>query len=754
MQRERLYSLLILTIFLCSLISAIPSQARGEYGVDSRTVVFLINSTLYEELKLPFQMLHEKLKEEHYHIIMKNVTDENPDEIRDMLREMYANSNLKGAVLVGNIPLKRYQDDALNDTIEFPYYYMNLRGVWLDRDGDGVIDTPPADYRPDIWVGVVRSTDMDGNNASQINKYISRVISYLKGDMKAEPKSVGFLDDDFAYLTQELYLSLENLYGYAKLYPSIYPGMPERNTNKSNFLNALSQPYAYGFFVVHSNGEYYYLKVPGGWEKIYPGEIKSEILFYTDLSCYGASFKRGGIANHLIMGENARGLGVLTLTSEGGVNTLALYHRYLGKGWSFGEALKGYIEHSLKSVQYFNEHIAMLAYLGFPFLKPWKPGGYREIPPLRIEGNDELKYYVDKYGWSGDGSRENPVRIENMMIFNITAAIGIAMHNITLHVQISRCYILVSSRGLAPFPMSRGIYIENSENVSVENNTVYYGAISVRNSRNIVIEKNYVNDASSAIYARNSSWLQLRHNTIRNCMVGIHISGATVSVERDGKRSEEIRYSKNANISYNRIENFSGIFLSYVRNSSVFRNRVDFIFTGLRLWWCINNTIVENNFTLYFLKKSSSTNSGIYTLIFQSWNNSIYLNNFFYAGDLPDYIDFHALISITSDIFHPPPRSTVNHWNISSYGNYWQWWAEKNNTNDENGDGIVDYPWVMDENNTDYRPLKKPFVWEMRGKEERAGGEDFILYFLIFSLAAAILGGALIWKFRKKNGKS
>ncbi len=56
-------------------------------------------------------------------------------------------------------------------------------------------------------------------------------------------------------------------------------------------------------------------------------------------------------------------------------------------------------------------------------------------------------------------------------------------------------------------------------------------------------------------------------------------------------------------------------------------------------------------------------------------------------------------------------NGTDNHWNSTSgVGNYWHDWANNNDTNDQNGDGIVDWPYPIagSAGAKDYYPLKTP----------------------------------------------
>ncbi|MCD6275277.1 MAG: copper ABC transporter substrate-binding protein, partial [Thermoplasmata archaeon] len=117
------------------------------------------------------------------------------------------------------------------------------------------------------------------------------------------------------------------------------------------------------------------------------------------------------------------------------------------------------------------------------------------------------------------------------------------------------------------------------------------------------------------------------------------------------------------------------------------------------------------------------------------------------------FLDFHKLFIITHPIFtfpHPKESHPLNYWNNSKYGNYYQWWAERNDTNDKNGDGIVDYPWVMNENNTDYHPLKSPYVWKVENKNNRVERPYYSTHIsIIFILLIVII--LVLLRIRKKQ---
>ncbi len=94
------------------------------------------------------------------------------------------------------------------------------------------------------------------------------------------------------------------------------------------------------------------------------------------------------------------------------------------------------------------------------------------------------------------------------------------------------------------------------------------------------------------------------------------------------------------------------------------------------------NILVDNsNYAIYFDASNGST----------VWLNQFFLNkatNRYYKGYAQAY------------------DNGKNYWNHSGIGNYWLDWAENNDTNDMDMNGIVDWPYPLDGGTLDYYPLK------------------------------------------------
>ena len=141
------------------------------------------------------------------------------------------------------------------------------------------------------------------------------------------------------------------------------------------------------------------------------------------------------------------------------------------------------------------------------------------------------------------------------------------------------------------------------------------------------------------------------------------------------------------------VVNGSGIMLgfssyNYIVNSNISENRGD----GIYLSEGSDCNVIENN-TFY-------NNSGYGVAIYQSRGNTVFLNYFYLNSGTNS--SFKGISQSLDDGWH-------NFWNSSSgIGNYWRDWALNNDTNDENHDGIVDWPYAISGSSLsrDMYPLK------------------------------------------------
>ncbi|NPA74685.1 MAG: hypothetical protein GXO25_01215 [Euryarchaeota archaeon] len=236
---------------------------------------------------------------------------------------------------------------------------------------------------------------------------------------------------------------------------------------------------------------------------------------------------------------------------------------------------------------------------------------------------------------------------------------------------------------------NNGIYLYHSaENVIWNNNasdSKYYHGISIEASNNNTI-------------LNNSLW----NNHYQGIWIG-YSSGNNVSnnqITKNGYCGIFMYYSSNNTIINNDIsesQQYHGISINYgdyniLANNTISNNQEDGIYI-----YTSNNTEITRNYIASNLNYGIYIGAGSYNLIY---NNSFYYNN----GSNGTYNSSH--IQAYDD-------GTNNIWNSSTEGNYWYDWANNNNTNDQNHDGIVDWPYVIggNANSEDYLPLKESNIY-------------------------------------------
>ena len=202
-----------------------------------------------------------------------------------------------------------------------------------------------------------------------------------------------------------------------------------------------------------------------------------------------------------------------------------------------------------------------------------------------------------------------------------------------------------------------GIYIERGENITVENCTMYgdHEGISVWHAKNLsvlgCIMKNLKGDGISA---SSSTGVLIKNTMIENTWGGIYLSFS------NGK-----------------------IFNSTVKYSRDYGIKIyDSQFT------IVGNLFLRNDgYAIYI--------GGIFTK-----GNRIYNNSFYYNHGSGDKFDPNKVQAYDDG---------TNYWNSTNgVGNYWHDWAYNNSSNDQNNDGIVDWPYLIDGSagTKDYYPLK------------------------------------------------
>ncbi|GEM_PF-1828172 len=287
-----------------------------------------------------------------------------------------------------------------------------------------------------------------------------------------------------------------------------------------------------------------------------------------------------------------------------------------------------------------------------------------------------------------------------------------------------------------------GIYIYSATYMWIAGNNISYnrGGIGESSSYSTTIYHNdiYKNGANHGISITSS----LKGDFIDSNRImfttgngdGIHISGSSISQQIDGI---EIRYNEIYNNSG------QGIYIAYTNGTWIHYNSIhNNTYSGIYMYSGVYNTTIENNtisgntkngvdvypYTTYDVEHTTIkynnisfnyigvnmernsydgrifNNTGLGVDLSNTANDIwVYNNSFYYNNGATD----------TYDATHIQAHDAGSHnrWN-TTYGNFWYDWANNNDTNDQDHDGFVDWPYRIDgtANSEDAYPLANPAV--------------------------------------------
>jgi parallel beta-helix repeat protein len=364
-----------------------------------------------------------------------------------------------------------------------------------------------------------------------------------------------------------------------------------------------------------------------------------------------------------------------------------------------------------------------------------KDAGTWEISPLIIGGNLGWEILASTYEWcSGNGSWQNPYRIENVTIKGQEPSdYCLEIISSTVYFKVVNCKFynssFTSTHGGIHFDNvengfilnsnfslnSRSLHLENSNNNTFQgNNLEQNNGFRLEYSENNTIIKNVIKKMGSGIHTYRSHKNKIISNNISESHDSIWMHRSNENnitgnkLEYNSGHGIELRNSDFAFISYNIVENNDlGITLSECLNVSILRNNINNnLYSGLGQHdsnysliqgnnithndWGIyydsnhNNTIKENiisynrfGISTYYCNNNKIQGNTISHndnrgLTLEGDNNTIFLNNFSYnIGN-----------NVMSNEFN-------NKWDNGTIGNYYSDYAGI----DANDDGIGDIPY-------------------------------------------------------------
>ena len=245
-----------------------------------------------------------------------------------------------------------------------------------------------------------------------------------------------------------------------------------------------------------------------------------------------------------------------------------------------------------------------------------------------------------------------------------------------------------------------GIWLYSSNNNRITSNKLWNDGIGIYGEllehwNTHIIENNTVN-GKVVYYYKNQTGGTVPSDAgqviLANCtnmvVSGLNISNASVGIS--------LGFSTHSTITHTVCSNNSlyGIFLSTSHNNTITNNNCSGNSRyGIALYWYSNNNTITNNNcsgnSWYGIRVYYSSNNTIaYNSITDNTGYGVYITN----SSTGNCIQHNNFINNNAGGKQGYDSVGGNYWDDSTAGNYWSDWT----TPDNNGDGIVDIPYVLD----------------------------------------------------------
>lgn len=339
------------------IISGHSEDVKDFIPVTDRAI--FIEPELYDYIETPILQMVTDWENEGATVAVYSGTYNNAEDLRDSLASIYG---LKGALLIGDFPVKWYQTTYYDEENsewhyqEFPIdlYYMDLDGNWYDNkekniDGelvpgsDGIYDghtaTFPQSEAPEIVVGRISPKGM-GNRVNIIYNYLHKCHNYRYDieTIRQEFKSLAFVDDDWAGWGADI--CNDNM---SKVYSQNVLVNDIEETNATDYGGRLDDNYSLVHLYCHSYHEGHSFRINNGTESdwffntdILPANTNAN--FYMLWACGNSRYVEDNYCGGVYALKTISGINSIGTTHSGGMTDFVYFYDRLAEGVAYGEA--------------------------------------------------------------------------------------------------------------------------------------------------------------------------------------------------------------------------------------------------------------------------------------------------------------------------------------------------------------------------------------------------------------------------------
>ncbi len=190
---------------VCLLLAGLGKAQATDY------VDVIVNNSLYSggQITASLNQYLSDITAQGYTPRLVTTSFADPAALRTSLANDYSTYNIKGAVMIGDMPVEHFERNGQfgnpNDYQRFAcdLYYMDLNGAWSDATGNGTYDTHTGNVAPEIWVSHIAPSNVLPLNpgqteASLLNSYFTKDHQYKAGQLRLPQSGLTYIDDDWS----------------------------------------------------------------------------------------------------------------------------------------------------------------------------------------------------------------------------------------------------------------------------------------------------------------------------------------------------------------------------------------------------------------------------------------------------------------------------------------------------------------------------------------------------------------------------
>jgi hypothetical protein len=294
--------------------------------------------------------------------------------VEDLKLLLQNTPDIDGAILIGFLPCAWYEEDYWAPE-EFPceLFLMDLDGIWVDSDYDGLYDSHSGDVAPEIWIGRIDAHSAYGPELLLLAGYFEKNHMYRSGSLGLNPNALAFNDDDWSYYTD---CGLDDIYGSANV--TVINSYAE--TTAENYLLNLAQGFEFVHLMSHSCPWGHTFKTSGGMAGTVMApeisQVNPRTAFLQLFSCSNARWvEEGCLGNWYLFGTDYALL-VSGAAKTGSMLDFEEFYGPVASGLTFGEAFREWWNYEAQGGFSGDERAWFYgnALLGDPTLRPMSGG--------------------------------------------------------------------------------------------------------------------------------------------------------------------------------------------------------------------------------------------------------------------------------------------------------------------------------------------------------------------------------------------